>query len=148
VQPGQAVLSLLPAGARLEAHLVVPSRAVGFIAPGDAVRLRYQAFPYQKFGHHRGEVARISRSALSAAELPSLTGLAAAGEPAYRVVVALDRDSVRAFGKDEPLRPGMRLDADILGEQRKLWEWLFEPLHALSGAMGAGQAAPPAPAGP
>jgi membrane fusion protein len=136
VQPGQPVLSLLPTDSRLEAHLVVPSRAVGFIAPGDTVRLRYQAFPYQKFGHHRGEVARISRSVLSAAELPSLPGQATSGEPFYRVVVVLDRSSVRAFGKDEPLRPGMLLDADILGEKRKLWEWLVEPLHALSGSLG------------
>jgi membrane fusion protein len=51
-------------------------------------------------------------------------------------VVVLDRSSVRAFGKDEPLRPGMLLDADILGEKRKLWEWLVEPLHALSGSLG------------
>lgn len=136
VQPGQTVLSLVPDDSPLEAHLVVPSRAVGFIAPGDVVRLRYHAFPYQKFGHHRGEVARISRSVLSAGELPSLPGHAVGGEPFYRVVVAPDRASVRAFGRDEPLLPGMLLDADVLGEKRKLWEWLLEPLHALSGAIG------------
>ena len=139
VQVGQPVLSLLPANSRLEAHLVVPSRAVGFIAPGDTVRLRYHAFPYQKFGHHRGQVARISRGVLSAGELPSLPGQGAGGEPFYRVVVVPDRPSVRAFGKDEPLRPGMLLDADILGEERKLWEWLVEPLHALAGSVDGAQ---------
>ena len=135
VQAGQPVLSLLPAASALEAHLLVPSRAVGFVAPGDPVLLRYQAFPYQKFGQHGGRVLRVSRSALSTGELDSLVGGGQAGEPYYRIVVALDRPTVRAFGRDEPLRPGMRLEADLLGERRRLWEWAIEPLYALSGSL-------------
>ena len=137
VQAGQPVLSLLPAASALEAHLLVPSRAVGFVEPGDGVLLRYQAFPHQKFGHHGGKVLRISRSALSAGELASLLGHANAGEPHYRIVVALDRPTLRAFGREEPLKPGMRLDADILGERRRLWEWAIEPLYALSGTVAS-----------
>lgn len=136
VQAGQSLLSVLPAASALEAHLLVPSRAVGFIEPGDNVLLRYQAFPYQKFGHHEGKVERISRSALSAGELAALLGNAQPAEPYYRIVVALDKQTVRAFGKDEALKPGMVLEADILGERRKLWEWAVEPLYALSGALG------------
>lgn len=137
VQAGQPVLSLLPAASALEAHLMVPSRAVGFVEAGDPVLLRYQAFPYQKFGHHRGRVLRISRSALSAAEQASLLGHGNPGEPHYRIVVALDRPTVRAFGREEPLRPGMLLEADILGERRRLWEWAIEPLYALNGSLAS-----------
>ncbi len=133
VQPGQPLLSLLPAASKLEAHLFVPSRAIGFVEPGDAVLLRYQAFPYQKFGHHEGRVARISRSALGGNELAALIGNAQASEPHYRIVVELDSQTVRAFGQDEALMPGMQLGAEILGERRKLWEWAVEPLFALSG---------------
>lgn len=135
VQAGQPVLSLLPAASALEAHLLVPSRAVGFVEPGDAVRLRYPSFPYQKFGHHGGKVLRISRSALSSGELGTLVGKGNAGEPYYRIVVALDRPTVRAFGREEALKPGMLLEADILGERRRLWEWAIEPLYALSGSL-------------
>lgn len=135
VQAGQPLMSLLPAASTLEAHLLVPSRAVGFVEPGDAVLLRYQAFPYQKFGHHGGTVLRISRSALSPGELGSLVGNGSAGEPYYRIVVALDRPTVRAFGREESLKPGMLLEADILGERRRLWEWAIEPLFALSGSL-------------
>ncbi|KFN51304.1 HlyD family secretion protein [Arenimonas composti] len=133
VEPGQAVLAgqpllaLLPADATLEAHLAVPSRAVGFVAPGDRVLLRYDAFPYQKFGQHPGTVLRVSRSAS--------VGEGGDGEPLYRVVVAPARAEVVAFGRGEPLRPGMRLEADLLGERRRLWEWLLEPLQALDGAV-------------
>jgi len=135
LQAGQPLLSLLPAASQLEAHLLVPSRAVGFVEPGDSVRLRYQAIPYQRFGHHQGQVQRISRSALAPSELVALLGSAPPGEPFYRIVVALDRQTVRAFGQDEALKPGMRLEADILGERRALWEWALEPLYALHGRM-------------
>jgi len=57
-------MALLPKGSQLQAQLLAPSRAVGFIEPGDKVLLRYQAFPYQKFGHHAGKVVRVSRSAI------------------------------------------------------------------------------------
>ncbi|WP_276523924.1 HlyD family efflux transporter periplasmic adaptor subunit, partial [Enterobacter hormaechei] len=58
VQSGQPIVSVLPGDGRLEAELLVPSRAVGFIEPDDKVLLRYQAYPYQKFGHHEGRVSR------------------------------------------------------------------------------------------
>lgn len=135
VQAGQPLLSLLPTGSELQAQLLVPSRAVGFIEPGDSVVLRYQAFPHQKFGHHEGRVIRISRSALSPAGLGALLGDAQAGEPYYRVQVELSEQSITAYGKAEPLRPGMLVEADILGERRKLYEWVLEPLYSLTGRL-------------
>lgn len=127
VQAGQPLLSVLPGDGRLEAELLVPSRAIGFVEPGDRVLLRYQAYPYQKFGHYLGTVARISRSALDNARQ---------GEPLYRITVRLARQSVVAYGRPEPLKPGMLLDADILGEKRRLFEWLLEPLYSLKGKVG------------
>jgi membrane fusion protein len=128
VQVGQPLVSILPAGSVLEAQLLVPSRAIGFIEEGDRVLLRYQAYPYQKFGHHAGQVTRISRSALAPDR-----GASANVEPFYRVLVSLQRQTVTAYGEQEPLRPGMLLEADILGEHRRLVEWVLEPLYTLVG---------------
>ena len=138
VQAGQPLLSLLPGNGMLEAELLVPSRAIGFIEPGDKVLLRYQAYPYQKFGHQQGTVTRISRSALSSGELGTLIGNAQQGEPFYRITVALARQTVTAYGKAELLKPGMLLEADVLGEKRRLIEWVFEPLYSLKGKVGSG----------
>lgn len=131
VRAGQALLSLLPIDTVLEAELLVPSRAIGFIESGDRVLLRYQAYPYQKFGHHEGKVTRISRSTLNPSEPGALMGTAQVGEPLYRITVNLASQVVAAYGNDEYLKPGMVVDADILGERRRLIEWIFEPLYSL-----------------
>jgi len=130
VTAGQPLLSILPQNSRLEAQLLVPSSAIGFVSPGNRVVLRYQAYPYQKFGQQYGRVTQVSRSALSTTEAASLVGQNVA-MPLYRVLVALDRQSIDAYGKVEALKPGMTLDADILLDHRSLWQWVFEPLYGL-----------------
>lgn len=132
VQAGQVLLSVLPEASPLQAQLYVPSRAAGFIKPGDRVMLRYRAFPYQKFGHHEGRVQRISRSASSREELGAV-GISQETEPMYRVIVSLPTQQVIAYGHPESLRPGMLLDADVMGDERRLYEWLLEPLYAVRG---------------
>jgi len=137
VQAGQPLLTLLPEGSDLQARLLVPSRAIGFIDPGDTVLLRYQAFPHQKFGHHSGTVKQISRSALAPSEVATLLGSNQASEPFYRVRVVLEKQSIMAYGNPEPLRPGMLVEADILGERRKLYEWVLEPLYSVYGTVAS-----------
>lgn len=125
VTAGAVLASLLPAQARLQAHLLAPSSAIGFVREHQAVLLRYQAFPYQKFGHQRGEVIDVSRAPLAGA----------GGEPVYRVTVALERQDITAYGETVPLAPGMRLEADVLLDRRKLIEWIFEPVLGLAGRV-------------
>jgi membrane fusion protein len=142
---GTPLLSIVPPASRLEAQLYAPSRAIGFVHPGQRVLLRYQAFPYQRFGHYEGVVAAVSRAALSPAELPaqlagltSLTGVAAgaATEPIYRITVRLASQTVTAYGAQVPLQPGMTLEADVALERRRLFEWVLDPLYAVTGRQG------------
>lgn len=129
VEPGAVLARIVPNGPPLVAELLAPSRAVGFVAVGDAVRLRYAAFPYQKFGHARGTVAAVSAATVAG-------DAARGGEPLYRVVVALESQSMSAYGVPRRLLPGMAVEADVLGERRRLYEWVLEPLYALAGRIG------------
>jgi membrane fusion protein len=101
------------------------------------VLLRYQAYPYQKFGHYEGVLAHVSRSAMNPSELPAqlvgLTSVVGTDEPVYRVTVSLTKQTVMAYGQPMPLQPGMQLDADVVIETRKLIEWVLDPLFALTG---------------
>jgi membrane fusion protein len=132
VAPSSALATLMPEGATLQAQLYAPSSAVGFVQPGQEVRLRFEAFPYQKFGLQPGHVTRVSRSPLAANELAALAlpAVAAAAEPMFRITVALDAPTAPL-----PLAAGMRLQADVLLERRRLVEWLFEPLLGLGSRL-------------
>ena len=134
VDPRIPLLSIVPADSRFQAELYVPARAIGFVAPGQMVRLLYDAFPFQSFGSYRGTIASVATTMLQPAELPEL--VLALKEPAYRVKVALERQTVDAFGREVALQPDMTLRADIILERRSLLEWLLEPLmsarHRLS----------------
>jgi len=60
-------------------------------------------------------------------------------QPGYRVRVELEAQTIMAYGTHEPLRPGMLVQADILGESRKLYEWVLEPLYSVYGSIGDGR---------
>lgn len=134
VAAGQSLASVVPQGATLQAQLLVPSRAVGFVTLGSCVVLRYQAYPYQKFGQQYGYVASVSDSALSPDEVLALTGQRPK-QSLYRVSVTLQHQSIQAYGKPRPLKPGMELSADILMDRRSLVEWVFQPLYGMGQHM-------------
>ena len=98
------------------------------------VLLRYEAYPYQKFGHQVGHVMQVSRTPLPASELGGLP-VAAAQEPLYRITVSLDQQAVQAYGRAQSLSPGMQLEADVLLDRRRLIEWIFEPVLSLTGRV-------------
>lgn len=134
VERGTVLARIVPEGSTLVAELFAPSRAVGFVAVGDEVRLRYAAFPYQKFGHALGSVVSVSQATLSGNNL-ALTSGVARGEPVYRVAVALQSQTVMAYGEPRRLLPGMDVEADVLLETRRLYEWVLEPLYAMAGRL-------------
>jgi membrane fusion protein len=134
-QPGmsvgaqEAVLVLLPDGAVLQAELWLPSSASGFVNAGQVVNLRYEAFPYQKFGVQRARITEIAESAVA---------VQAGAPPLFRARASLERQDLLAFGRRRPLRPGMALSADIIVDERSLLEWLLEPLFSIRGRAGQG----------
>jgi membrane fusion protein len=132
------MVSLLPSDARLEAEIYVPSRSIGFVQPGMAVQLRYEAYPYQKFGQYTAHVYEISNTSVRADELsfPSSAPITnGASEPVYRIRLKLDQQTVQAYGKPVALKSGMLVDASILLEHRYLYEWILEPLFSVSGKI-------------
>jgi membrane fusion protein len=128
VSPAAALATLVPEGSTLQAQLYAPSSAVGFVKAGQPVQLRFESFAYQKFGQRPGHVLQVSRSPLAASELAALAlpAVGSGGEPMFRITVALDEAP-----EVLPLAAGMRLQADVSLERRRLIEWLFEPLLGL-----------------
>ena len=125
VEPTIPQLTIVPDGAVLVAELLVPARAIGFVAPGETVRVSYDTFPYQQFGFAEGVVSTVSHTLLKPDELVGPIQLT---EPSYRIGVALQHSTISAYGQEIPLQADMQLHADILVQRRSLLAWIFDPL--------------------
>lgn len=128
VAPGSSIAVLVPKDGRLEAELLAPSRAAGFIREGQDVKLMLQAYPFQRFGALGGTVRSVSNTVLAPSEI-AIPGLRVE-EPVFRVRVAIERDSISAYGRTIQLQPGMLLTADVVLDRRSLIAWLFDPIYA------------------
>jgi membrane fusion protein len=129
--PTRPLMSIVPEGEELQAVLFVPERAIGFVAPGQDVRLSLDAFPFQRFGAQFGTVTNIARTLLRPDQLSA--GVQPPSEPAYRVTVALRAQSITAYGRSIPLQADMQLRADIIFDRRSFEQWLLDPVLSARG---------------
>jgi membrane fusion protein len=123
-------MSIVPEHAPLEASLFVPARAIGFVAPGQTVRLAFDPFPFQRFGFYNATITSVSGALLKPAEI---AGPVTLKEPSYRVMARLERQTVTGYGGEIKLRPEISLQADIIFDRRSLIGWLFDPLLSARG---------------
>jgi membrane fusion protein len=137
ISAGAPMLKIVPSHASMQAELLAPSSAVGFIREGGRVLLRYSAFPYQKFGGYLGTIATVSDAAISADEAKLFLGGEAPTKqagPFYRVIVTPDSQFARVYGEERRLPANMRVEAYALLDRRKLYEWILEPIYEIGRA--------------
>ena len=127
------LLTLAPSNTRLIARVFVPVEAAGFITKGQALDIRYNAFPFQKFGAYGGVIDDISSSVLLPDEL--LSAPISATSAVYSLTVILDAQSIYAYGQDVLLKSGMTFSADINVDERTLLEWVLEPIYNMKGRI-------------
>jgi membrane fusion protein len=136
IDSGRPLATLTPTGAKLVAELYAPSRAIGFVRPGTPVLIRYQAYPYQTYGQQPGTVLSVAQAGLAASQFgDDAMHKDADGEPLYLVRVGLDSQTTAARGQRLALLPGMTLEADIMLQKRRLYQWALEPLYGLWGRL-------------
>ena len=126
VQPGQALLDIVPPGSVLQGRLFVPSVAMGFVEPGQEVRVYLDAFPYERHGAQSGRVSLVSATALTQGEAPM--GQIQGGAH-YRVDVDFPHGFALSPVQMQALRPGMTVTADLVRDYGTLVDWIMEPLQ-------------------
>ncbi len=115
------------AGARLQAELRLPQQGLARVGPGQAVKLMYDAFPYQRYGVRYGTVRWVSPASGSGAD------------GAFRVFADLDENAVRVQGESRPLAPGMGGRAAVIVGRRSLVSYAFEPIRQLRENLASGR---------
>jgi membrane fusion protein len=124
VHSGEALAEIACAGEQLHAELRVPQRGLALVANGQPVKLRYDAFPFQRYGVRYATLRWLSPSS-------SVPGEGAS----FRALADLDGQALHIAGQDRPLRPGMGGQASIIVGRRSLASYAIEPLRQMREAM-------------
>jgi multidrug efflux pump subunit AcrA (membrane-fusion protein) len=120
VQNGAELCQLARAEGEPRVRLLLDEAGVPKLAPGQKVRLFFEAFPYQRYGTITGKLEWISPAAVNSPEGQRFTGRA-----------TLDQTAFRTRGQERPLRVGMKGEARLFVGTRTLVEYAFEPLRQL-----------------
>jgi membrane fusion protein len=134
VSAGVPLVTIVPSGSKLQVHLYGPSRSTGLVRKGQRVSLRFEAFPFQRYGLVKGYVSSVSGSAVNPTELPlELSGLvnSSASDSLYKVVVDIDDANGRNTNKNLELAPGMKVQANVILETRPLYKWIVSPAESV-----------------
>ncbi len=144
VNPGDSLLQVVPVD--IESHYLViwvPNDAIPFVAIGDKVNIRYEAFPSEKFGQFAARITSISKTPASSQEMLTYQGspknTLEAGTPMYKVMIKPEKNLIEYEGKSLPLENGMKAQSTLFLEKRKIYQWMISPFydmkHSATGAV-------------
>lgn len=125
VSQGSILMTLVPVSENLLAEVWVRNDDIGFVAPGQPVRIKLAAFPFQKYGMLDGRIAQVSADA---AEELAKQDPAQAGQLFYKARVALLAPHLLSDEQRHRLSPGMQVTAEITLGRRSVMEYLLSPV--------------------
>lgn len=140
VKEGDPLSQIIPADkGNYQLVLWVPNSAISFLKKNDKVNIRYEAFPFEKFGQFEGVIQSISTLPASLQELAFYNNLPQSAEqniPLYKVIVDIQDQYVQYNDTILYFMSGMKAEATLFLEKRKLYEWILFPFYNLTKNMG------------
>ncbi|MDN0089243.1 HlyD family secretion protein [Yersinia nurmii] len=148
VTPGQMVnlgdsLAQLTPKERKQYRLVlwIPTSSAPYVMAGDRINIRYDAFPFEKFGQFSGHIISISAVPASSQEMSTYNNIPKGanrniGTAYYKTLVAMDDQSLLYQGRQLKLSNGLTAQATIFMEKRPLYKWMFSPFYDMKKSVG------------
>lgn len=126
VREAETMFVLVPRDEALRAEVNVEGRDIGQVAVGQTVRVKFEAFPFQKYGTGTGEVGVISRDSF----LPDVKaeGARRSSAPYYRVLIDLRDTHLRLPAERVQLIPGMAVTTEMKVGERTVISYFLYPL--------------------
>jgi HlyD family secretion protein len=119
VQANTPLVSIAPKGARSVLKIDINEKDRGFLREGQEVKMKFSAFPYQRYGFISGTLDYISPSAQRSQS----------NAVVYKGHVSLNKDYYRVDDTDYPLRYGMAAVAEVVVRKRRLIDMAFDPMR-------------------
>jgi hemolysin D len=126
VREAETLFVLVPRNVPLQAEINVEGKDIGRVAVGQPVRIKFEAFPFQKYGTGSGNVRVISHDTFA----PDTKGEGARRIPApyYRVLVDVTDTKLRRQPERIQMIPGMAVTAELKVGRRSVISYFLYPL--------------------
>lgn len=121
VEPARTLMVIVPDHDGIELEARVLNKDIGFVREGQSVAVKFEAFPFTRYGTVPGIVTSLSHDAVSDPRLGA----------SYIARINLARSEIEADGKAVPLTAGLAATADIRTGKRRIISWLLSPLQTL-----------------
>jgi hemolysin D len=145
MQPGQALMAIVPDDSGIEIEAMVQNQDIGFVAEGQEAVIKLDAFPFTRYGTVPGKIKIVSEDAVGGGASSAQEGLPSEAQSAkeglsnqllYAARVTLNNTTIDIGGKDVKLTPGMAATVEIKTGKRKLIEYLLSPLMRMADEAG------------
>ena len=117
------IATLIPQGAVIEGEVEIPSKDIATIRMNDKVRVKLEAFPFQKYGTIEGYIKSITPDALQ--KTSAKTG---AEGSFYRAIIELPKQRMESMPEDVRLTPGMGITAEIVVGRKTVLTYFLYPI--------------------
>jgi hemolysin D len=133
VQPAQTLMIVVPDNAVPVVEARILNKDIGFVREGQPVRVKLEAFPFTDYGIVPGVVESISRDSVDTSEPGTADEHDRNGrvvQPAliYTTRIRLLRRNIRVAGRDQPIGPGLAVQAEIKTGDRRIIQYLLSPI--------------------
>jgi hemolysin D len=129
-QPGDKVQAntplggIAPSSSRSIVKVEIAENDRAFLREGLPVKLKFNAFPYQRYGVIRGTLEYVSPATKLAPQTK---------QPVYEARVSLERDYYKVAETKYPLRYGMTAAVEIVVRERRLIDLALDPFRQIGG---------------
>lgn len=132
--PGTILMTLVPENDDMLAEVWVSNQDVGFVRPGQDVKLKLVAFQFQKYGMLEGRVRQVSADATEAPSANTRSDALSGrdrpmGPLAYRALVDLKTQTLEAEREQYRISSGMQVAGEIHLGTRSILEYVLSPVQ-------------------
>ena len=142
LQSGEQFMTLMPADAPLEIESNISGRDDGYVRVGDPVAIKFDTFPFARYGEARGTLRVVSANSFTGQDQQRTNESATVPiapndtEPYYRARITIDEVALRGVPEGFHLIPGMPVNAEIkVGKQTVLHYLLNRVIPVATEAM-------------
>ncbi|AOY80884.1 HlyD family efflux transporter periplasmic adaptor subunit [Moorena producens JHB] len=124
VQPGDTIVEIAPKESFLSLRAQIAISESGSLREGMAVKMKFDAYPFQDYGVVEGKVIKISPTS-------KVTETEQGKVPTYDLEIKLNKTCMPTPKECIALRPGDTATAEVIVRQRRIMDLVLDPFKKL-----------------